>query len=81
MVSKQNRRILRNLGAKIHEERLAKGYSQSELAERTGLSRYYIGSIEHGSKNISLSVFRDIARALHGKSWRWLKDAEAIDAA
>ena len=81
MVSKQNKKVLRFLGAKIHEERIARGYSQSELAERTGLSRYYIGSIEHGSKNISLSVFRDIARALHAKPWRWLKEIESEDAA
>ncbi len=76
MVSRQNRKILRHLGAIIHDERIAQGYSQSDLAEKTGLSRYYIGSIEHGSKNISMAVFREIATALRAKSWRWLKEAE-----
>ncbi len=77
MVSRTNRKILRHLGAIIHEERLAQGYSQSELADKTGLSRYYIGSIEQGSKNISMAVFRELATALRAKSWRWLKEAEA----
>ena len=81
MVSKQSRKILRHLGEMIHDERLAKGLSQSELADKTGLSRYYISSIEHGSKNISLAVFREIATALRTKSWRWLKKAETEVAA
>ena len=76
MVSKQNRRVLRHLGAIIHDERLTKGISQAALAEKTGLSRYYISSIEHGSKNISLAVFREIAGALKKQTWKWLKKAE-----
>jgi transcriptional regulator with XRE-family HTH domain len=76
MVSKQSRKILRNLGEIIHDERISQGYSQNELAEKTGLSRYYISSIEHGGKNISLAVFRELAVALKAKSWRWLKKAE-----
>jgi transcriptional regulator with XRE-family HTH domain len=76
MVSKQSRKILRHLGEIIHEERVVQGYSQSELAEKTGLSRYYISSIEHGGKNISLAVFREIAVALKAKTWRLLKKAE-----
>ena len=81
MVSKQNKKILRNLGSLIHEERLSNGFSQSDLADKTGLSRYYISSIENGSKNISLAVLRDIANALRSKSWRMLKQAEDVKVA
>jgi transcriptional regulator with XRE-family HTH domain len=77
MVTRQSRKILRHVGEIIHDERVAQGYSQSELADKTGLSRYYISSIEYGGKNISLAVFREIALALKAKTWRWLKKAEA----
>ncbi len=77
MVSRNSKKILRHLGSMVHEERLNLGLSQSELAEKTGLSRYYISSIEHGTKNISIAVFRELAVALRAQSWKWLKKAES----
>jgi transcriptional regulator with XRE-family HTH domain len=81
MVTKESKKILRNLGGLIHDARISNGYSQSELAQKTGLSRYYISSIEHGGKNISLGVLRELAGALKFKSWKLLKKAESDVAA
>ena len=46
--------ILIEFGDKVREFRKEKGYSQEELAYRSGLHRTYIGMIERAEKNITL---------------------------
>jgi transcriptional regulator with XRE-family HTH domain len=55
---------LKKLGAQIREIRQKAGFSQEELAERTGLHRTYIGSVERGERNIGVINLIRIARAL-----------------
>lgn len=55
---------LQKLGNKIREYRLAKGYSQEELAFRAGLHRAYIGGVERGERNITVLTLEKIAEAL-----------------
>jgi len=57
-------KILTAFGEIVRDERKAKGLSQEELAEKAGLHRTYIGMIERGEKNITLSNISKIARAL-----------------
>jgi transcriptional regulator with XRE-family HTH domain len=44
--------------------RRAKQVSQEELAEICGLHRTYIGSVERGERNVTLSTLEVLAKAL-----------------
>ena len=57
--------ILNNFGKKLHQLRLAKGWSQEELAAKTDLHRTYIGSVERSERNISLINIHKIAKAFN----------------
>ena len=48
----------------LKNTRLAKGFSQEELAAKAGLHRNYVGSVERNEKNISLDAMERLARAL-----------------
>ncbi len=56
--------ILVSFGEIVRNARKAKGLSQEELAEKAGLHRTYIGMIERGEKNLTLSNIFKIAQAL-----------------
>ena len=56
--------ILVSFGEVVRNARKAKGLSQEELAEKAGLHRTYIGMIERGEKNLTLSNIFKIAQAL-----------------
>ena len=56
--------FLRELGFRIRERRLARGWTQAELARRCGLHRTFIGSVERGERNLSALNLRLIAGRL-----------------
>jgi transcriptional regulator with XRE-family HTH domain len=56
--------ILLEFGKKVRRMRLAKNWSQAELAQRAGLHRTYIGMVERAEKNITLINIQKIALAL-----------------
>jgi transcriptional regulator with XRE-family HTH domain len=56
--------LLKAIGLKIRERRLELGFSQEELAERCGLHRTYVGSVERGERNITIQSLSSIALAL-----------------
>lgn len=57
--------LLKKLGNKIRELRASVGLSQEELAEKVGIHRTYIGSVERGERNVSIINLFYIARSLN----------------
>lgn len=51
-------------GKRVRAERLKRGFSQEKLGERAKVHRTYIGMIERGEKNITLTNIEKFARAL-----------------
>jgi transcriptional regulator with XRE-family HTH domain len=57
-------RLLVRFGRRVREERNAKRLSQEAFADRCGLHRTYVGSIERCERNVSLLNVATIARTL-----------------
>ena len=55
---------LKRIGANIQRLRKEKGWSQEELADRTGLHRTYISSVERGKRNPTITVVEKFMIAL-----------------
>jgi transcriptional regulator with XRE-family HTH domain len=66
-----NRRFLRDLGLRLRQHRLARRWTQAELARRCELHRTFIGSVERGERNLSILNLRLIAKVLR-VSWTGL---------
>lgn len=54
----------RRLGKRIAELRRKKGFSQEEFAHECGFHRSYMGAVERGEKNITITMIDKIAKAL-----------------
>lgn len=61
-------------GVQVRMRRLDAGLSQEALADLAGLHRTYIGSVERGERNVSLSNLYGLADALGVKPADLLSD-------
>ena len=66
---------LRNIGINIKSERLRRGISQEELAEKCDISRNSVSLIETGKINPTILRVVDIARVLGVDINALIKDA------
>ena len=57
-------KIRKTFGKRVRELRKQQSYSQEQLADKAGLHRTYIGSIERGEQNVSIDNIAKIAKAL-----------------
>ncbi|MDY6920846.1 MAG: helix-turn-helix transcriptional regulator [Pseudomonadota bacterium] len=51
-------------GEKVRQARKAKGLSQEALADLAGIDRSYMGHIERGDQNVTITKIYQIAEAL-----------------
>ena len=56
--------VQRQLGDRIRKLRQKKGWSQEEFAAISGLHRTYIGAVERGEKNLTISTIHTLAKTL-----------------
>lgn len=52
------------VGSNMARIRKEKGFTQEQLAERSGLTQQYISGIENGQRNPTIVVIHDLAVAL-----------------
>ena len=64
MTSVNRERVLRAVGTAIAARRRGSGLSQEQLAERSGLHRTYIGAVERGIRNPTITSLARLARGL-----------------
>jgi transcriptional regulator with XRE-family HTH domain len=55
---------LREFGRRVRDRRVELGLSQEDLAERAGLHRTYISSLEQGRRNVAVHNVVRLAEAL-----------------
>lgn len=67
---------LAELGVVVRRRREDVGLSQDELGHLCGLHRTYVGSVERGERNLSLSSLLAICRALQIPPHELLKRAK-----
>lgn len=63
-IRKASKRLTSVLAANLRNYRREKQLSQESLAELCGLHRTYVGSVERGERNVTLSSLEVLARSL-----------------
>jgi transcriptional regulator with XRE-family HTH domain len=57
--------LMERVGRNVRKYRLARKWTQRELAERVGIGQVYVAQIEAASREVSLAMLGRLARALH----------------
>ncbi len=71
--------IVKVFGANLRKYRLALGLSQEQFAEKCGLHRTYISTVERYQRNISIENIQRIADALGLEPYKLLIDDNEED--
>lgn len=76
IIVKREKLLQLALGKTVRQLRMDAGKSQEQLAADANLNRSYLGDVERGEKNISLSNLDKLARALGMSAGELLKRSE-----
>lgn len=68
----RKRNVRQIFGDNLRRRRRALGISQEELAEKAGLHRTYVGSVERGERNVSIDNMERLAAAIDSTIQRLL---------
>jgi transcriptional regulator with XRE-family HTH domain len=68
--------LAERFGEVVRRLRRTAGLSQEGLADRCGLHRTYIGSIERGEKTVTIATAHKLAQAFGLRLWQLLKRVE-----
>lgn len=63
--SEETKKNLKTFGSRIQELRKKNNLTQSELAEKIGLSTNFIGMVERGKRNTSVDKIFKLAKAFN----------------
>ena len=63
--SEETKKNLKTFGSRIQELRKKNNLTQSELAEKIGLSTNFIGRVERGERNTSVDKIFKLAKAFN----------------
>lgn len=63
--SEETKKNLKNFGSRIQELRKKNNLTQSELAEKIGLSTNFIGMVERGERNTSVDKIFKLAKTFN----------------
>lgn len=63
--SEETKKNLKTFGSRIQELRKKNNLTQSELAEKIGLSTNFIGMVERGERNTSIDKIFKFAKAFN----------------
>lgn len=71
--------IVRVFGTNMKKYRMQRGLSQEAFAEKCGLHRTYISSIERFQRNVSIENIQRIADALDIETYLLFVEKEEVD--
>lgn len=64
MADASSKRVLKVLGLRIRDLRRAQGLSQEDFADKCGVHRTFMGTVERGESNLSFSNILKVASTL-----------------
>jgi transcriptional regulator with XRE-family HTH domain len=73
-----DKKNLASLGLALRRRRVALGLSQEQFAEKAGLHRTYVGSVERGERNVSFVNLVRVATALGLRASELLASTEEL---
>ncbi len=71
-------KMLKVIGQKLRKARLARGWSQKQVSFECGLHRTYVGAVERGERNMTVTSLRKLAVVLGVKLTALCRDATYI---